>query len=230
MQESSKAQKDAFYTVYGWMIDRLGLKGNELMTYAIIYGYSHHGQGYFYGGIAYIQKMCGNVTKQTVITTLHELCKKNLIIAGRESPGEIKEYRVNPEYEGVDGKSPDDKEEPEQKENIEEKNSKKDKKSEENELVEKVVECLNKTTGKRYRATSESVRSHILARIREGATFEEFQEVIQKMNIRWRNTEMAQYLRPRTLFGPKFEDYLNSAYTTFEKMAKKDDDEEPLPF
>lgn len=82
--------------------------------------------------------------------------------------------------------------------------------SEEQEKVTDVVTALNEETGSHYRPTSNATRKHVLARLREGFTVEECKEVIRKKSEEWGGTEMAKYLRPETLFGSKFEGYLNA--------------------
>lgn len=81
---------------------------------------------------------------------------------------------------------------------------------EERESVERVVAALNEATGSRYRSTSATTLRHLLARLREGFTVEDCKEVIRKKSEEWSGTEMAKYLRPETLFGSKFEGYLNA--------------------
>ena len=81
---------------------------------------------------------------------------------------------------------------------------------EERESVELVVAALNEATGSRYRSTSATTLRHLLARLREGFTVEDCKEVIRKKSDEWGGTDMAKYLRPETLFGPKFEGYLNA--------------------
>lgn len=76
--------------------------------------------------------------------------------------------------------------------------------------VAEVVEALNETVGSHYRPTSNATRKHVLARLREGFTVEDCKEVIRKKSEEWVGTEMAKYLRPETLFGSKFEGYLNA--------------------
>lgn len=80
---------------------------------------------------------------------------------------------------------------------------------EERESVKLVVAALNEATGSRYRSTTATTIKHILARLREGFTVEDCNEVIRKKSAEWGGTEMAKYLRPETLFGSKFEGYLN---------------------
>lgn len=72
-----------------------------------------------------------------------------------------------------------------------------------------VVDYLNSKAGTHYRATSKDTQKHINARLAEGYTVEQFQRVIDNMCAAWIGGEFEQYLRPSTLFGSKFENYLN---------------------
>ena len=72
-----------------------------------------------------------------------------------------------------------------------------------------VIEYLNEQTGSRYRVSTESTRRLIKARMREGFTLDDFKVVISKKAKEWKGGEMEKYLRPETLFGTKFESYLN---------------------
>lgn len=75
-----------------------------------------------------------------------------------------------------------------------------------------IVDYLNEKTGTHYRAGSKTTRAHINARLGEGFTVDDFKKVIDRKCSEWLgNPKMAQYLRPETLFGTKFEGYLNSA-------------------
>lgn len=73
-----------------------------------------------------------------------------------------------------------------------------------------IIDHLNAKSGKRYRATTRKTRDLIKARFNEGFTLEDFKRVIDVMSAKWRRDDkMDRYLRPETLFGPKFESYLN---------------------
>lgn len=74
---------------------------------------------------------------------------------------------------------------------------------------EDIIEYLNQRAGTHYRHTSEDSRKHIRARFADGYTFEDFKTVIDKKVAEWKGTEQERYLRPATLFGTKFESYLN---------------------
>lgn len=71
------------------------------------------------------------------------------------------------------------------------------------------VEYLNSKAGTKYKSSSKNTTKHIQARIREGYTLEDFKTVIDKKCSEWLNTDMEKYLCPETLFGSKFEKYLN---------------------
>ena len=77
-----------------------------------------------------------------------------------------------------------------------------------------IVSYLNEKTGKQYRVSTRNTKTSIHARIAEGFTVEDFKTVIDNKCADWLGDEkMEKYLRPETLFGPKFEDYLNSKVT-----------------
>lgn len=75
--------------------------------------------------------------------------------------------------------------------------------------TENIISFLNSTTGSKYKASTDKTRRLIAARLAEGFTVDDFQTVITKKAKEWQGTDMAQYLRPETLFGTKFEGYLN---------------------
>lgn len=78
-----------------------------------------------------------------------------------------------------------------------------------NEIVDKVIEYFNQKCKTRYRKNTRDIRKLIIARINEGYTFEDFKTVIDKKYREWKGTEFEKYLRPSTLFGTKFQQYLN---------------------
>lgn len=80
--------------------------------------------------------------------------------------------------------------------------------------IKEIIEYFNNTTGKRYKDSSKSTRSHITARLKEGFSVDDFKAVIDKKTAEWKDdSKMEQYLRPETLFGTKFESYLNQKKT-----------------
>lgn len=77
------------------------------------------------------------------------------------------------------------------------------------EISKKVIEHLNKIAGTNFRYTSKLNRSKINARLNEGYKLDDFIDVINKKHKEWQGTEFERYLCPETLFGNKFEKYLN---------------------
>lgn len=78
------------------------------------------------------------------------------------------------------------------------------------ETVSEIVSYLNEKAGTNYKPTSRKTQDLIKARLNEKYTVDDFKRVIDNKCAEWLNTEMQQYLRPETLFGTKFEGYLNS--------------------
>lgn len=81
-----------------------------------------------------------------------------------------------------------------------------------------IVNYLNQKLGTKYRPGSVNTKKHIDARLKEGYKPDDFKTVIDKKYNDWIGTEYEKYLRPETLFGSKFESYLNqSGYTPVSK-------------
>lgn len=75
---------------------------------------------------------------------------------------------------------------------------------------EVIVDTLNGATGKSFRWQSKATKSKIKARWDEGYRLVDFQNVISKKVAQWKgDPKFDQYLRPETLFGTKFDSYLN---------------------
>lgn len=74
-----------------------------------------------------------------------------------------------------------------------------------------IVDYLNQKTGKKFKATTDKTKRLIKARFNEGFDVADFKRVVDNQTQAWLNSpKMAKYLRPETLFGPKFESYLNA--------------------
>lgn len=73
-----------------------------------------------------------------------------------------------------------------------------------------IVAYLNLMTDSSYKSNSKTTQRHIKARWSEGHRLSEFKTVIDKKTAEWKtDAKMNQYLRPETLFGNRFESYLN---------------------
>ena len=95
-----------------------------------------------------------------------------------------------------------------------------------------VVDYLNSKAGTRYKHSSEDTRKHIRARVNDGYTLDDFKAVIDRKVAEWKDTEWAKFLRPSTLFGSKFESYLNQKEepkgkkTAFSNFLERDYDKD----
>lgn len=77
------------------------------------------------------------------------------------------------------------------------------------ENIKCIIGYLNESIGSNYKYNSKQTIKDITARFKDGFILDDFYDVIDKKVKEWFNTEMQQYLRPSTLFGTKFEQYLN---------------------
>ena len=80
--------------------------------------------------------------------------------------------------------------------------------------IRQIVEYLNEKADVSYKYTTKKTQEAIRARLAEGNKLEDFKTVIDKKCAEWIGTEFEQYLRPSTLFGTKFESYLNAKVVT----------------
>lgn len=76
-----------------------------------------------------------------------------------------------------------------------------------------IIDYLNSKTGKKYKASTRSTRSLINARLNDKFTLDDFKKVIDNKIRDWSNDpKMSKFIRPETLFGTKFESYLNETH------------------
>lgn len=87
---------------------------------------------------------------------------------------------------------------------------KEEEKERDKETYKAIVSHLNQKAGTAYKPTSKKTQILIKARLNEGFSLEDFERVIDNMCAEWlSDAKMQVYLRPETLFGTKFESYLN---------------------
>lgn len=67
-----------YIDIQGWMVTELGLRGKDLMTYAIVYGFSQDGRGWFCAGRRYIAEWLGCNAK-TAGAILTRMTKSGLL-------------------------------------------------------------------------------------------------------------------------------------------------------
>ena len=92
--------------------------------------------------------------------------------------------------------------------------------------ISEIVDYLNAEAHTSYRSSTLRTRRNIKARLKEGFTVQDFKDVIDGRIAAWANDpKMSEYIRPETLFGSKFEGYLNASKPTpkSEKEVKLDE-------
>lgn len=88
-------------------------------------------------------------------------------------------------------------------------------------IYHQIIDYLNKKTNKSFKATTTKTKQLIDQRIKDGFKIKDFIRVIDIKTLDWLNNDMNLYLRPETLFGSKFESYLNSKSSGSNKHSKK---------
>lgn len=101
-------------------------------------------------------------------------------------------------------------------------------------LYKKVINYLNEKLGTKYKPSSAINKRLIDARAKEGYSLDDFKKVIDNKCATWaHDLKMSKYLRPQTLFGTKFESYLNEKVRNMPQQADfnvlKDDTIENIP-
>ena len=79
------------------MTQELKLSGNELILYALIYGFSQDSTSAFYGGINYIAEAL-NLSTRAVIQLLKKLSDTGLILKEKRVGKQTDIYKYNPKF------------------------------------------------------------------------------------------------------------------------------------
>ena len=238
--QKSKVNNENYIQIQGWMINELKLKGNELLIYAIIYGFSQDGQSKFTGSLKYLSDWT-NSSKQNCLNHLKSLLEKNLIekeeielnnnkyckynvkldtiqnfcigsknfcIGSKNFCIGSKNFCTNNIDNNIDNTNIDNN----KLLSIVEKNDL-DKKLKEEKILKENIKCiidyLNETANTKYKYNTKGTVKLIKARFNEGYLLDDFYDVIDNKWKDWKKTEWQKYMRPETLFGNKFENYLN---------------------
>ena len=208
----SKILDDNYFQVSGWMLNRLKLKGIALNVYAIIYGFSQDGESSFNGSRQYLCDFTG-ATKPTIDRALSELREMNLLIKTSKRINDVihNEYKAN--LEALKGFTTGKETLPPDKNSLQG-GSKETLPNNELLYIKEIINYLNSATSSNYRYQSKATQRLINARLNDGFTVDDFKAVIDKKTKEWKGTEMEKYIRPETLFGTKFESYLNQKEAT----------------
>ena len=226
-----------YIVIQSFMVSELGLKGNELLIYAIIFGFSQTTGQAFNGSLTYLESWT-NSTRHTVISSLKSLVEKGLIEKEEQTINGVKycSYRAKTStdeaqevVQNLHGGSAKIAQEVVQKlhegsattapnnilynivDNIVDNNIVENTEKHDMKVITEIVDYLNEKAHKNYRSNNKATMRHINARLKEGRTLSDFKQVIDNRCATWLGTDMEQYLRPETLFGSKFESYLNAS-------------------
>lgn len=199
--ETENVKNENYVTIQGWMLKDLELKGNDLLVYAIIFGFTQMRGNWFCEGLQYLADWTCS-TKNGVFKNIQNLLQEGLIEKDTTDPQHpryrITEKRSKDRTQEIAGEPPVEKRARVQT----------------IDKVREIVEYLNAVTGRDFKATTEKTKCCINARLNEGFTVGDFKTVIDKKYAAWGQDEkMNIYLRPETLFGNKFEGYLQEDAT-----------------
>lgn len=200
-----------YITITDFMVSDLKLKGNELIIFALIYGFSQDGTSDFHGSLSYIQKRTG-LSRPTVVDILSKLTEKGLVEKQKKNSYCIYFTSQETLLQLVKKLNQTSKETlpTTSKETLLNNKYIKEKEIKENNSVFKVIEYLNEKTHSKFRFSSKANRVNICSRIAEGYSVEDLKTVIDVKTKEWLGTEYEKYLCPETLFREsKFERYLN---------------------
>lgn len=90
---------------------------------------------------------------------------------------------------------------------------------------QEIIDYLNQKTGKSFRSTTQKTKTLIKARIKDGFSVDDFKRVIDTKVAEWKmDNKMDKFLRPETLFGTKFESYLNQGKGSISEKEKQAED------
>lgn len=106
----SFVKRENYINIQGWMVTDLYLKGNELLIYAMIYGFTQDGQQWFEGSRQYLADWC-NSTKQGISKNLNSLIEKGYIIKDEYVINNVKFCRYKANLDIFNDKKEDKKEE-----------------------------------------------------------------------------------------------------------------------
>lgn len=208
-----KVMRENYILIQGWMLTDLKLKGNELIIYSCIYGFSQAENQVFNGSLKYLADWT-NSSKQSVIKCLKSLEQKGYIVKNENYINGIKfcEYystKLNTLVNKVEYPS---------KQSLTGGGKQSLPNNKDLDKIKEIIEYLNSVAERNFKYTTAESQKHIRARLRDGFVVDDFKKVIDNKCASWQGTEYEQYLRPETLFGAKFESYLNEK----PKPKKKD--------
>lgn len=102
-------KETSYIIIQGWMRTRLRLTGNDLICFALIFGFSQDGESVFTGSLKYIQEAIGVATRQSVLNILARLEAKGLIVRNTDVINGVKitSYKAYSEPQNEDAQNLD---------------------------------------------------------------------------------------------------------------------------
>ncbi len=163
------------------------------------------------------------IQKRYLLATERRKCKQllkfNLVNVDINPTKEELMHAINPvnpvnDYISTQSKEKESKEKESKEKESKEKNKENKIDSSNNsnkEAINEIVDYLNSKTGKKYRSSTDDTVSKIKARLNDKYTIEDFKKVIDTKVNNWTGTEQERFIQPSTLFGNKFDLYLNES-------------------
>lgn len=196
------------------MINELDLKETEQKIYAIIYGFCQS-KGFFDLSWEYLSRAT-KTTKPTINKYLKSLVDKKYIFKEYVYINKVKrcKYTINWEVvKNIYGGGKNSLQGVVKDFNGGSKNSLHyitNNNTNYITIYKDIVGYLNLKANSNYKYTRPKTQDLIRARLNEGFNVDDFKVVIDKKVTEWGDDKkMSKYLRPETLFGNKFEGYLN---------------------
>lgn len=227
-----EVSSDNYITIKAFMVNELHLSGNELIVYAVIYGFSQDGSSWFTGSRKYLAAWC-QTSEKSVTHNLKKLLDAGLIEKRThyEHGCTINDYRAirsarrRGEETSLGGKklpSTGEESSPVRGEETSPHTIEVDNLVDTIDIVPQndsgsgsiaaIIDYLNERVGTHYTYRNKSINGLINARLSEGFTIDDFKTVVDNKVAEWTGTEWAKFLRPKTLFSPShFEEYLNQS-------------------
>lgn len=227
-----EVSSDNYITIKAFMVNELHLSGNELIVYAVIYGFSQDGSSWFTGSRKYLAAWC-QTSEKSVTHNLKKLLDAGLIEKRThyERGCTINDYRAirsarrRGEETSLGGKklpSTGEESSPVRGEETSPHTIEVDNLVDTIDIVPQndsgsgsiaaIIDYLNERVGTHYTYRNKSINGLINARLSEGFTIDDFKTVVDNKVAEWTGTEWAKFLRPKTLFAPShFEEYLNQS-------------------
>ena len=240
-----------YLNIQGWMINKLNLKGSSLIVYAIIYGFSQDDGSEYQGSLQYLQDWTHctrqniiNVLKRLVednliikrssfpnniYTVNKEIihgfnCKQNLHSNELDCKQNLQDSKLSLQNNNINNnilsisKDIDNIDISSSTHSLEE--NKYIQTKEQSEKIEEIVKYMNSVFGTHFKSSSSGTKRHIKARIRDVIDSKWLEWGVKP--VKFSNGQMSNtYLRPSTLFGNHFEEYLQAAWLTQANNSNK---------